>query len=123
MSYKGAIDRSGITGRAMPKLGELAEERAVQHGEALAWGLSTGAARTIVQAYRRARQRGESELTAFNAAADAALALGRSGQRDCPCPDRLGGEGHARLSVAVSAPWLPAQAPKVLRRMARLPEL
>ena len=31
----------------------------------------------IVQAYRQARERGESELTAFNAAADAALALGR----------------------------------------------
>jgi hypothetical protein len=30
-----------------------------------------------VQAYRQARDRGESELTAFNAAADAALALGR----------------------------------------------
>ena len=31
----------------------------------------------IVQAYRQARDRGESELTAFNVAADAALALGR----------------------------------------------
>jgi hypothetical protein len=48
------------------------------HGEALAWGLNTGAARVIVQAYRQARDRGESELTAFNAAADAALAHGRA---------------------------------------------
>jgi len=31
----------------------------------------------VVQAYRQARDRGESELTAFKAAADAALALGR----------------------------------------------
>ena len=71
------IDRSGIAGRPMPKLGETAEERAEQQREALAWGLESGAARVIVQAYREARQRGESELTAFNAAADVALALGR----------------------------------------------
>jgi hypothetical protein len=71
------IDRSGIARRPMPKLGETAEERAEQQREALDWGLSTGAAHAIVQAYRQARQRGESELTAFNAAADAALALGR----------------------------------------------
>jgi hypothetical protein len=57
---------------------ETLEERAEQQREGLAWALSTGAARGIVQAYRQARQRGESELTAFNAAADAALALGRS---------------------------------------------
>ena len=31
----------------------------------------------VVQAYRQARDRGESELTAFNAAADAALTMGR----------------------------------------------
>ena len=48
-----------------------------QRRDALAWRLSTGAARVIFQAYRQARQRGESELTAFNAAADAALTLGR----------------------------------------------
>src|SRR5262245_24854690 len=71
------IDRSRIAHRPMPKLGETPEERAEQQAEALAWGLSTGAARAIVQAYRQARQRGESELTALNAAADAALALGR----------------------------------------------
>ena len=71
------IDRSGIAGRPMPKLGETSEERAERQREALAWGLSTGAARAIVQAYGQARQRGETELTAFNAAADAALALGR----------------------------------------------
>ena len=72
------IDRSGIAGRPMPKLGETAEERAAQQHEALAWALSTGAAHAIVQVYRQARQRGESELTAFNAAADAALAFGRA---------------------------------------------
>ena len=43
----------------------------------MACGLNTGAACAIAQAYREARQRGESELTAFNAAADTTLALGR----------------------------------------------
>jgi hypothetical protein len=62
----------------MPKLGETTEERAEHQREALAWGLNTRAGRVIVQAYRQARQRGESELTAFNAAADAALAHGRA---------------------------------------------
>src|SRR5262245_9657369 len=71
------IDRSGIAYRPMPKLGETPEEQAEQQREAMGWGLSTGAARAIAQAYRQARQRGESELTAFNAAADAALAHGR----------------------------------------------
>ena len=72
------IDRSGIAHRPMPKLGETAEERAARQREALAWGMNTGAAQAVVQAYRQARQRGESELTAFNAAADAALAHGRA---------------------------------------------
>ena len=71
------IDRSGIAHRPMPKLGETAQERAERQSEALAWGLETGAAEAVVGAYRQARDRGESELTAFNAAADAALALGR----------------------------------------------
>jgi hypothetical protein len=48
----------------VPKLAETAEG-------ALAWELETGA----VRADRVARERGDSELTAFNAAADAALAL------------------------------------------------
>jgi hypothetical protein len=71
------IDRSGIARRPMPKLGETAEEREERRCEALAWGLETGAVHAVVQAHRQARDRGESELTAFNAAADAALALGR----------------------------------------------
>ena len=71
------IDRSGIAHRPMPKLGETAEEREERCREALAWGLETGAAHAVVQAYRQARDRRESELTAFNAAADAALTLGR----------------------------------------------
>jgi hypothetical protein len=71
------IDRSGIARRPMPKLGETAEERAAQKREALAWALETGAVHDIVGAYRQARERGESDLMAFNAAADAALALGR----------------------------------------------
>jgi hypothetical protein len=72
------IDRSGISHRPRPKLGETAQERAERQREALAWGLETGTVYDIVQAYRQARDRGESELTAFNAAANVALALGRS---------------------------------------------
>jgi len=34
------IDRSGIAGRPMPKLGDTAEERAAQQREALAWALA-----------------------------------------------------------------------------------
>src|SRR5262249_51368510 len=71
------INRSGIAHRPLPKLGETAEERAERRREALRWGLETGAVQAVVQAYRQARDRGESELTAYNAAADAALALGR----------------------------------------------
>src|SRR5262245_50961483 len=71
------IDRSGIAHRPMPRLGETPQEREERRREALAWGLETGAGHAVVQAYRQARDRGESELTAFNAAADAALALGR----------------------------------------------
>src|SRR5215470_12097942 len=66
-----------IARRPMPKLGETPQEREERRREALAWGLETGAVHAVVQAYRQARNRGESELTAFNAAADAALALGR----------------------------------------------
>ena len=59
-------------------LGETTEEKAARKQEALDWGFQTGAVHQIVRAYRQARERGESELTAFNAAADAALALGRT---------------------------------------------
>jgi len=60
-----------------PKLGETPQEREERRREGLAWELETGAVHAVVQAYRQARDRGESELTAFNAAADAALASGR----------------------------------------------
>jgi hypothetical protein len=39
--------------------------------------LETGSLQAVVRPYRQARDRGESELTAFNAAADVALALGQ----------------------------------------------
>src|SRR5262245_8560875 len=71
------IDRGGIVSRPMPKLGETPQEREERRREALAWGLETGAVHAVVQAYQQARDRGESDLTAFNAAADAALAFGR----------------------------------------------
>ena len=60
----------------MPKLGETPQEREERRREALVWGLETGAVHAVVQDYRQARDQGESELTAFNAAADAALPLG-----------------------------------------------
>jgi len=71
------IDRSGIAHRPMPKLGLTAEEIAERKREALAWSLETGAVREIVQAFRRARHHGDSELTSFNAAAEVAKTLGR----------------------------------------------
>jgi hypothetical protein len=71
------IDRSGIAHRPMPKLGPTAEEIAEKKREALAWGLESGAVREIVQAYRGARHRGDSELTSFNQAVEVAKALGR----------------------------------------------
>ena len=43
------IDRSGIAGRPMPKLGETPEERAEQQREASAWGLTTGAVRASLR--------------------------------------------------------------------------
>ena len=67
----------GIARRPMPRLGETPQEQEERRREGLAWELETGAVHAVVQAYRQARDRGESDLTAFNAAADAALALGR----------------------------------------------
>jgi hypothetical protein len=58
------IDRSGIARRPMPKLGESAEEKVARKRGALVWALETGAVHDIVEAYRCARDRGESELTA-----------------------------------------------------------
>lgn len=71
------IDRSDIARRPMPKLGLTAGEKAERDRQALAWGLETGAAREILESYRRARHRGDSELTSFNAATATACALGR----------------------------------------------
>lgn len=86
------IDRSGISGRPMPKLGLTAEELAERRREALAWGLHTGDSgpdsgpdsgvlREVVRVYCRARRAGDSELTATNAAADLVHALGRPNER------------------------------------------
>ncbi len=71
------IDRSGIAGRPMPKLGLSVEELAERRRQALAWGLGTGAARTVTQAYAQARRNGDADLTAFNAACTVAKELGR----------------------------------------------
>jgi hypothetical protein len=61
----------------MPKLGLSADGIAERKRAELTWGLDTGAVRDIVQTYRDARQGGDSEITSFNAAADAARALRR----------------------------------------------
>jgi hypothetical protein len=45
-----------------------AEVKTARKREALAWALETGTVHDIVEAYRQARERGESELTAFDAA-------------------------------------------------------
>lgn len=74
------IDRSGIANRPMPKLGLTAEEIAEAKRQALEWGVKTGAARDVVQAYRRARYSGDAELTSFNAACAVAMSLGRPGE-------------------------------------------
>jgi hypothetical protein len=71
------IDRSAIARRPIPKLGLSADEKAALENEALRWGLETGAVQDIVRAYRQARERGDSELTAFNEAANLARTLGR----------------------------------------------
>lgn len=47
------IDTSGIAKRPMPKLGPSTEELAALRDASLKWGFSTGAARRVVQAYRR----------------------------------------------------------------------
>jgi hypothetical protein len=74
------IDRSGIANRPMPKLGLTAEEIAEAKRQALEWGVKTGAARDVVQAYRRARYSGDAELTSFNVACAVAQSLGRPGE-------------------------------------------
>src|SRR5262245_42042193 len=58
------IDRGSIDHRPMPKLGESAEEKVARKREALVWAPKTGAVHAVVQAYRQARDRGESEVTA-----------------------------------------------------------
>ena len=57
------IDRSDIAHRPMPKLGETAEEKAARKREPLAWGLETGAVRSVVQAYRVALAAGLAAAT------------------------------------------------------------
>lgn len=47
------IDRSGIAHRPMPKLGPSKAEKAAQERELMEWALGSGAAREIVQTYRR----------------------------------------------------------------------
>ena len=92
------LDRSGIAHRPMPKLGPTAEEVAERKRKALAWSLRTGAARPILDAYRQARQAGDAELTAFNAACDVAKAMGRP-------------TGEVQVTVRTLLEWARARLP------------
>lgn len=78
------IDRSGIAHRPMPKLGESAEEKAARESEVMEWALGTGAARDIVQAYRRRIFAGDGHISAMIAAYNVAADLGcqRDGLND-----------------------------------------
>ena len=92
------LDRSGIAHRPMPKLGLSAEEVAERKRQALAWGLRTGAAGPILDAYRQARHAGDSELTAFNAACEVAKAMGRP-------------TGEVQVTVRTLLEWARAKRP------------
>lgn len=78
------IDRSGIAHRPMPKLGESKEEKAARENEVMEWALGTGAARDIVQAYRRRIFAGDAHISAMIAAYTVAAELGcrRDGLND-----------------------------------------
>jgi len=58
------IDRSGIAKRPMPKLGPTKEEKEAERRELMEWAVSTGALRTIVQAYRQCLFAGDSHIGA-----------------------------------------------------------
>lgn len=70
------IDRSGIAHRPTPKLGESREEKAAREHEIMGWALGTGAAREIVQAYRRRIFAGDGHIAAMCAAYEVAGDLG-----------------------------------------------
>lgn len=70
------IDRSGIAHRPMPKLGQSKEEKADRESEVMEWALGSGAARDIVQAYRRRIFAGDGHISAMIAAYNVAADLG-----------------------------------------------
>jgi hypothetical protein len=78
------IDRSGIANRPMPRLGESQEEKAARENEVMAWALGSGAARDIVQAYRRRIFAGDGHISALCEAYKIAAELGcrRDGLND-----------------------------------------
>ena len=84
MGRRKGEDGIASRGRRMPYLAKIKRDdpfrpedereievmcRRIAAASALAWGLSTGAACAIAQAYRQARDRRESELTASAGAA------------------------------------------------------
>lgn len=78
------IDRSGIAHRPMPKLGESKEQKAARESEVMEWALGSGAARDIVQAYRRRVRAGDGHISGLCAAYTVAADLGcrRDGLND-----------------------------------------
>lgn len=78
------IDRSRIASRPMPKLGPSKEEKAAKERELMEWALGSGAAREIVQAYRRCIFGGGAHVSALCEAYRVAADLGcvRDGLND-----------------------------------------
>ena len=78
------IDRSRIAYRPMPRMGPTKEEKEAKERELMEWALGSGAAREIVQAYRRYIFAGGGHAGALCNAYDAAKDLGcqRDGLND-----------------------------------------
>jgi hypothetical protein len=78
------IDRSGIARRPVPKMGPTKEEKAAKERELMEWALGSGAAREIVQAYRRRMFAGGAHVSALCEAYQVAADLGcrRDGLHD-----------------------------------------
>lgn len=78
------IDRSGIARRPIPRMGPTKEEKAAKERELMEWALGSGAAREIVQAYRRCVWAGGAHVSALLEAYQVAAEIGcrRDGLND-----------------------------------------
>jgi hypothetical protein len=82
------IDESRIAERPLPRFGPSKEEIATLREEALRWGFATGAARRVVQAYRRKMFEDGNESEAAKYWASHTVAMYRP-------------PGHATIDVAI----------------------